>query len=71
MFFSIIILLFLITVIAGLYAFGVFSAPAFAGATILFYFLLAIFIFALIVAIGQQYGFYAKYTSPQKIEQGP
>ena len=47
-------LLLILTIVAGVCMFGVFGAPTFASANILFYFLLGLFVVTLIVAYTQQ-----------------
>ena len=47
-------LLFILTLLAGVFTFGLFSAPTFGGANIIFYFLLGLSVVAVIVALSQQ-----------------
>jgi uncharacterized membrane protein YtjA (UPF0391 family) len=47
-------LLLILTIVAGVFMFGLFGVPTFASANILFYFLLALFLVTLIVAFTQQ-----------------
>ena len=47
-------LLLILTIVAGVFMFGLFGAPTFGSANILFYFLLGLFVVTLIVAYTQQ-----------------
>ena len=59
-------LLLILTIVAGVCMFGVFGAPTFASANILFYFLLGLFVVTLIVAYTQQQVIHTPPPMPAK-----